>query len=547
MRLGNDPSFPLDPDSVPRKEFRSTFRGYDQLEVKSYLTSVSVALRDAVDREADQRSRAESAERKLARISQLDEDALLNLLSGRSEQLIDRARQIAQRAHADVEDAGRVAVDTPHLVDGDSQDDPLSEVARSVSIAHDGDSEDPSVSLALARQILDETRQVRDAIIKDLALRRRTAQRHFEQLRVLREMLGSSVAKLAERTAQARSVLEPGDDWNVISAELAETLGLEIDMTPQPEIDALVASIEPYLDPAAASQPAAEQPAVEEPGEEPEAAVEEEEAEGEPEEAVTHAEAVEILDELAVQDISSLFAQIKTSTIEHAENAEESVAPDVDVGLPAPPAAEDDPAAAGDQDEVIDLRDEDSESTVVSPALNESLTALEPKLVRRLKRVLSEDQNQVLDMLRRAEQSADFDVGSIPERVGQFGGESMVELRRAVESGVSAVVGNDDDGAGGAGDVMGEAADQVVAELSEQMVVTLFAPVARPLSEKVTELSSTEEGSAVGVDYELLVGEIRSCYRQARGKKIAHLARDYLQVAYESGCGLAAEHQSGRP
>jgi DivIVA domain-containing protein len=102
MALMVDPS-DLDPDRIARREFTTTFRGFDQVEVRAFLSSVSLRLSEALDRERDLMRRVDEAEARQIEAEDLDEHRLTALLGEETARIFEAAREAAAEIRAKAE------------------------------------------------------------------------------------------------------------------------------------------------------------------------------------------------------------------------------------------------------------------------------------------------------------------------------------------------------------------------------------------------------------------------------------------------------------
>lgn len=240
----------IDPDGIARREFTTTFRGFDQVEVRAFLTSTSMQLRQVLDREADLVSRLEQAEQRAAQADTIDEHRLAELLGEETTRIFEAAREAATEIRGKAEaktaqlvreaqdDANRMTSEAAEVLrlrtseaetaaaalraDAESDRDRMladasTEVdAMRVQAAADAErmrSEaqavldqaeiDAAAAVEAGRQegrdMVAEAQVVRERILKDLARRRRAGKAQLEQLRAARERLLDAYA-LVRRT-----------------------------------------------------------------------------------------------------------------------------------------------------------------------------------------------------------------------------------------------------------------------------------------------------------------------------------------------------------
>jgi DivIVA domain-containing protein len=97
-----DPS-ELEPDGIARREFTTSFRGFDQVEVRAYLGSVSRRLREVLDRERELERRLAELESAQGEDEPLDEHRLTELLGEETARIFEAAREAAAEIRAKAE------------------------------------------------------------------------------------------------------------------------------------------------------------------------------------------------------------------------------------------------------------------------------------------------------------------------------------------------------------------------------------------------------------------------------------------------------------
>src|SRR5688572_13814349 len=83
------------PESVARKSFGTSFRGYDQLEVRAYLSELAESLRVMVDQESELRVQLENAQQRATRAEHVDESRLAEILGEETARVILAAKEAA--------------------------------------------------------------------------------------------------------------------------------------------------------------------------------------------------------------------------------------------------------------------------------------------------------------------------------------------------------------------------------------------------------------------------------------------------------------------
>jgi hypothetical protein len=150
---------------------------------------------------------------------------------------------------------------------------------------------------------------------------------------------------------------------------------------------------------------------------------------------------------------------------------------------------------------------------------DDSLETVEHDLSRRLKRVLADEQNEVLDRLRRAGGKTLADVlPAQDEQSGRYAEAAVAELAGAATSG-SVFFTRDDTSNGHAGKA---AVDDLADELAGVIVSQLRDRLSRAFSE-------------AGGDSEELADRVRSSYREWKNQRIGDTSRHYVLAAFTRG------------
>jgi cell division septum initiation protein DivIVA len=198
------------------------------------------------------------------------------------------------------------------------------------------------------------------------------------------------------------------------------------------------------------------------------------------------------------------------------------VAPEVEgEGRVADEAAEAEPAAtevdqpAPEEPATDEPATEEPEAPPPEPTpFTERDAALEPidkELSRRLKRALADEQNQVLDLLRRAKPQGVDDLLPDPDtHAGQWADVASPALTDAASAGASTVDGS----------------AATVDDLAEELARSLTAP----LRERIDRTFAASDGNLDDV-----ADRVRALYREWKGKRLAETSRHYVAAAYAHG------------
>lgn len=190
-------------------------------------------------------------------------------------------------------------------------------------------------------------------------------------------------------------------------------------------------------------------------------------------------------------------------------------APGTDESAEAEPAATEaePPATAEPATEEPATEDPDAAPPEPTP-FTERDAALEPidkELSRRLKRALADEQNQVLDLLRRAKpQGVDDLLPDADTHAGQWADVASPALTDAASAGASTVDGS----------------AATVDDLAEELARSLTAP----LRERIDRTFAASDGNLDDV-----ADRVRALYREWKGKRLAETSRHYVAAAYAHG------------
>ena len=154
------------------------------------------------------------------------------------------------------------------------------------------------------------------------------------------------------------------------------------------------------------------------------------------------------------------------------------------------------------------------------------LDNLEAGLTRALKRVLGDEQNEVLDSLRR--HGAKADVGVLPETDAQtaaYRDAALPWLQQAVRAGIGFV---SDSASGSDTEAAQSSADAQVQALAQELV--------EPLRER---LSRALGGGTDGDDPAVVAESLRATYRQWKVQQVEECARHHVLAAFSVGAFTA--------
>jgi DivIVA domain-containing protein len=419
----------ISPEEVANRAFATSFRGFSESEVRSFLKRVSEELVAARDRERELAVAVDDLEEQLRAPRPLSEQELLDALGEETARLLRSAREAgddirrkAEERAARTVDEAQEAADRMRAEAAEILDIRTREAeARGAEVEADADAhaanrrqtaEQESEAIVEAarrhgREMLDEAKHARERVLADLVRRRALLQAQVEELRSGRDRLleayrvvkrtfleaTEALVQVEARVAAERS--SPSNEPIDIEAEVAaEVAALDATIDAEPEAQATTAEAEAE-DEATAS-------VVELPSR-PDGEAEVVDAE------VVDADASESTRSLA--DVDSLFARIRAG--QHGADAPDTESPEAVASVTT--AGGSSPSRAGSAEErAIDLTEFPEALPIAGVAPDLAVPAdqwrqrragavgpLLSPLVKRAKRTAQDDQNALLDAVRR--------------------------------------------------------------------------------------------------------------------------------------------------
>jgi len=628
----------MNPDDIARTTFAMGRKGYDPIEVKTFLVTVSNELRTARSHALELEQELRVAQQDADRNREVDPSRLTALLGEETARVLDAARAVADDMRAKAEegtarllreataDASRMRQEASEVLsrktrEAEAQADQVRRQSDEVLAQAKADAAaEVEAGRQEGREMVAEAQKVRERMLNDLARRRKAFRQQIERLQagrdrllaaydVVRETLDVATdelqvalpeARLAAETASLRAgdedvaTLEeleqeaatlpeaaPAEPIEDEAAESESTSGVDVD-TEVALVDASeVASVVPYAEPTPGPDtepPTAEQAAAAD----TESATGDDELVEEPGEAETHVDSgprapsapdlegrrsssvnvirTEADEEPADQpadepadepagasegaEVSSLFARIRSESEIAADDAaaaakadtevvvdevvtielvEEVVAIDgeivadvvsidvtaTEVVAEPEPEPEVEPEAIGLDAEVVARRDA-------------ALTEIERSLSRRIKRELSDEQNELLDTVRR-QKGKPTAAQALPEadvHRSRYATAALPSLVAAAAAGADLLAGLSDEVA--PSKAPKTRGGDLAAELASDLVEGLRDRIERCFAE------------AAG-DEEELAERLRACYREWKGQRVDELASRYAVAACNRG------------
>src|SRR5437879_5626651 len=453
--ISSEPS--MGADEVAHRGFSSSFRGFDQNEVRAYLRKVGEELRVLRERERELRKSLEDARRTAAHPVPPDEATLMAVLGEEAGRVLQTAKEAAADIRAKAEEnAGRLLREAEGkavrlLKESEERAARLRSDAETVmaeraeeaekaagSIRRAAEAEAGSIraqaqaaageeveaAKARGREMVGEAHALRERVLADLVRRRSLARVQIEQLRAGRERLIEAYrvvrrtldeatdelsvveteAKLAADSAARRAAAAPEGTVDELEADLTTARRAELPLvepsspwTPPPS------AVAPPPPPAPVeAPPPVEAPRVEPPAPPPPPPVEAPPPPPPPDEPVVRV--LQAFDVGAIEDepapppeadpdveagsVQDLFARIKADRADAVARARAVLDELPDVIANGEEPSSNGSVAISDVDEsMLQRRDE-------------MLTPVEEQLAKKLKRVLQDEQNELLDRIR---------------------------------------------------------------------------------------------------------------------------------------------------
>jgi hypothetical protein len=462
--------------------YRDDLRARVDLEAAKAADAAEAARAEA-DRDAERRVAA--AEREAGRIVDAARE------QGRG--MVEEARAYRERIIADLADRRRaVRAELDQVVAArDAVAVALSDVAGRIEASHQ----------ALHSAVLDP-RSLGDVTADREALPEPEPLAELEARPRVEEPAGEAVAEEegeGEAGASDEDVVaeaEPGAEGAAVAEEALPEEVAEAGAEGLPEDEAASG---PEDLPEEAAADAVEAEAEPEPEPEPESEPESEEAAGPSGEAST-------------DPVEAVFAQLKAQRNHDSTGAAEEATEGEGEEAAAEPGTDEEPAvgraaASGEDAGLLDRRDATTDE-------------LERQLARRLKRLLSDEQNEALDRLRRAKgvPSSDEVLLAEGEHLGRYHAAALEDLVAAERAGAS-FFGEAPRHKADVGDVAGEFAAELVRQLRGRL----------------------DAAFADGGDEAEISDRIRACYREWKTQRIADTAAHYVLVAFNRGVSGATE------
>jgi len=534
----------LSPDDIVQRTFTTSFRGYTEAEVRAFLKRVADELVVTGDREAELLGAIDALEEQLRRPRPLNEPEMLDALGAettrllrsareaadeirvkaeeRAAQLVDEARAVAERIGTEAEEFSRSRTDeaVAHAAalvgEAEARAEEMQSTLHAYAEEHRQRAEHDAEELIESarhqgRDMLDEAKATRERVLADLLRRRTLLQAQIEELRGGRDNLLDAYRVVKRTFLEATGALAQVEIRAAADRAARPVPAVEVDapeeLTGTVTIDIGAVDTAGGDANAGAAVSQTESPTADEHG------------------------------DSGLADVDSLFARIRAG---HAEAVIEPPATSSDTRVVAEadptPARSNVPSATAVVDESPTTVEDatvttgasgpvDTAAAVSSPVAANADDAwrsvrsavLDPLLVtlaKRAKRAAQDDQNALLDAVRRHKgrpASAQVLVAE-SELLSTWAGV----LRDATDAAYGA-------GRAAAGGESARAAD----ELTRDAAATIVLPIRERI---VTAIDSGEEGDTGG-----LVERIGARFREWKNQSLEEALFDALTMSWSRG------------
>jgi len=497
----------LTPETVANRNFSSVKRGYAEHEVRSFLRLVAEELGSAAARERELSARMRDLEERSRRpVLPPTDDDLIKALGEETARVLGQARDSAQELRNKAEEHARRVV-------REAQETARELRATTQHAVETKTREAEDAARSRAKEIVTEARTVRERVLEDLGERKTALEHQIDELRQGRGRLVETYELVERALAHARRVIE--QEPSAPPAVPAVPAVPEAPATPEaaappaapaPEAPAPPTSSAPAPAPAPAPVPSAPAPApvptaeaASRPDADGEASGSEPSKEGEPRE-----------------DVHALFEKLRSeSGDDEPSGPVAEAAPEAAVEPVDQPEADSQPPEAAMEEEEEELLTPEQEAL---RGRESALADVADELSRRGKRALQDEQNDVLDGLRRQRGKIDL-TKVLPSQDEQLSRWAHV-LQPSVDQAYSL-------GAASAGGSVSATPRALLSELADAAV----APLRDRLS---SSLASVE--ARTPADMEIAVAQrLGARYREWRGQELEDVLTDALAVAYSRG------------
>ena len=540
---------PTSPASVAEAGFSTSRRGFNPDEVRAFLASVASELGRLKERERQLEAELRASRAASTGRAELDDETVASMLGEETLRVLQTARESASQIKVRAEDnAARVRREAHDEANHVRQEAEV-EAARNRQEAQSDAEAEVAHAKQQGREMVSEARAYRERVLADLDRRTKLARQHIEELANGRDRLLQVFERArlvaVDITSELQRAIGPDEFVSlapttgpvplmVPASKLDETRAIEtVPDAPADEESAGVADAEPTQAPDNGDE-APQTEATVDAGDAPAMEATEVVDAGEPVEAVEPVEVPDAGASVEAGDVASdppaESATPEATTKKRDTNvvalfpdrpATDEDRPDVD-GIFARLRSEADP------EPIADVADEPVESTAFTRR-DEALVPLIVTAARKMKRVLADEQNGVLDTLRRKEPVTSIDaiVPALDAHVAMYLDAVTEELGAAAAAGAAEFGAKDTKTLRRSLDKAG-ALDNTRALVRSDLV----APLRTRLERAVTD---------GGGDNEETTKRVRAAYREWKTQHIDDQLDDVFRYAFGGGVSVTAE------
>ncbi|MCX6510721.1 MAG: DivIVA domain-containing protein [Actinobacteria bacterium] len=544
--MAADSSGPIDPDRILDKTFATVKKGVDPVEVQRYLLKISNQLKTSQTRVAELERQVEQSRRQSAEHDPIDPSNLTKLLGEETTRVLDAAQSAAAEIRAKAEEnvarllrdsreeTIRLREETDALVARRREEaEQIAEEIRENAAAQRESAEAEAAAIIEAskqqgREMVLEAQQVRQRMLEDLARRRQSLREQIEQLKagrdrisaaydIVRETLAVATEELDVALPEARfaaevaslQIVDSEPDATVTPIVTAEELGVpvidvspadrprnvEIPAEPKPSAPKLTVvppvqeaktdkSSDSTSENAAPEQPVDATPLAEDPRE------------------GRHSSSVRVV-RTSSGKAADVFARLRQEGEDEVAQSGES--PDTETTAPVSDTAIAEAKIAvsntvDEADEEVEADSDADQAFIV--ARNEAVAAIESSLARRIKRELSDEQNELLSTLRsvKGNMTAIAFLPTPESQLERYEDIALPALADAAEAG------------GSIAPVKGRGTSRAsVGDLAADLASAIVGPLRDRLERAVSESAG---------DRDDLAQRIRSTFREWKGQRV---------------------------
>jgi DivIVA domain-containing protein len=580
------------------RSFTTSFRGYDQTEVRDFLQRFADEQRLNTKRIQELEDRIIELDEELQKPPVIDEAMVTAFLGEETAKVLQTAHEAAgemrSRAEADlrdaVEKANEVRGSYRKEVDeytAQARAEAAADVEAMLNAAKQRAEEILDQARSSGRSVLDQVHQLRIKVLQDFAKRRRIAYSQVEQLLAGRDHLLQSVEVARSNLEDMSAALQQAEADARVAAAAARDRTLEESEPEEVELDALLAPIEnpaimdedirpEFVDeedvvdderrssslrivrrrhrnvehaPQPTKIAAHQTPIDEEKSTDPRPTIQISDFGDEPEgirilpretsDDESNDEGGEIIDlrdyqdqepevQIEEDDVDTLFAKMRADRERTVAEAERILAEQNSVKLETD--------EADNEEEVVELvpekpssEDEESREQLIFEARkrrSEELESLASRLAKRMKRVIQNEQNEILDAIRN--QRGRPSMAALPKETAQrdeFANAIYDELFDAVDAGLE--VSEDENTADS--DESDEIVRRATRTVQQVMIRDFVASLRDRLSQAISTAAESEDVERSALD------AVSAVYREVKTHSVDTFAHDALSAAYTLG------------